>query len=340
MVYIKTAILYLSYLSRKFVNAGDGCDGNQRHCICYNDIGECYSENSPWGQTSQRPIRALPDSPSKISPEFHLFTLSNKNDYRQLFKNGDVPVELDTSKRTVFVVHGFLSDGEDKGWMGEIKNSILEKHDYNLVLVDWHKGANVGVFNLDYPKASQNTRVVGDMLAQLIQYFDIDPKNTHCIGHSLGAHVCGYAGKVDKLDRISGMDPAGPYFENTPDYVRLDSNDADFVDNIHTDGEPLISAGFGMLQAIGDADFYPNGGKDQPGCRNYSGCSHGRSHELYLDSIKTSGSRDDGCYGTICDTYDHYLHGLCGLNSQSKMGWESDLIRTDGSFYLETNKQV
>ena len=40
---------------------------------------------------------------------------------------------------------------------------------------------------------------------------------THGIGHSLGAHVMGNIynfGKV-KLNRISGMDPAGPCFEDS-----------------------------------------------------------------------------------------------------------------------------
>lgn len=117
----------------------------------------------------------------------------------------------------------------------------------------------------------------------------------HITGHSLGAHTAGYAGEwlitniSAKLGRItgtlldcvwrhangpqsttiyfhSGMDAAGPYFENTPATVRLDPSDAAFVDGIHTNGDKLRSLGWGISEPVGDVDFYPNGGVYQPGC--------------------------------------------------------------------------
>jgi hypothetical protein len=84
--------------------------------------------------------------------------------------------------------------------------------------------------------------------------------NVHCIGHSLGAHVCGYTGKIFKLKRISGLDPAGPRFGWSSPSERLDKSDAEFVDVIHTDGN------LGLQKSIGHMDFYPNGGKAQPNC--------------------------------------------------------------------------
>ena len=47
------------------------------------------------------------------------------------------------------------------------------------------------------------------------------------------------------------MDPA----------VRLDATDAEYVDVIHTASRFVASH-----QLVGHADFFPNGGMDQPGC--------------------------------------------------------------------------
>lgn len=89
----------------------------------------------------------------------------------------------------------------------------------------------------------------------------------HVIGHSLGSHIAGYAGeRVKNLGRITGLDPAGPYYENTPPEVRLDPTDAVFVDVIHSDGTANLLLGLGLMQPLGHVDFYPNGGKDQPKC--------------------------------------------------------------------------
>ena len=38
---------------------------------------------------------------------------------------------------------------------------------------------------------------------------------------------------------LSGLDPAGPEFEECEDYCKLDSSDSNFVDVIHTNGGVL-----------------------------------------------------------------------------------------------------
>ena len=55
------------------------------------------------------------------------------------------------------------------------------------------------------------------------------------IGHSLGAHVCGFFGKnIKGLDCIIGLDPAGPIFGQNSNSNRLSRNDAKIVHVIHT----------------------------------------------------------------------------------------------------------
>merc|ERR1711937_837727 len=130
------------------VLAGDGCRDNNKHCVCYEEAGgECYSEKSPWGATHQRPIRTLPDSPKQIATKFQLFTQSNKDKFVLLENEGEIPRELDISKRTVFITHGFISSSTKK-FMPAMKDKILAHYDYNVVLIDWKNGANVGNFNL------------------------------------------------------------------------------------------------------------------------------------------------------------------------------------------------
>jgi len=53
---------------------------------------------------------------------------------------------------------------------------------------------------------------------------------------------------VPGLGRITGLDPAEPYFQGTPPIVRLDPTDAKFVDVIHTDGASIFLLGkFGVI---------------------------------------------------------------------------------------------
>merc|ERR1712226_273828 len=135
------------------------------------------------------------------------------------------------------------------------------------------------------------------------------------------------------------MDPAGPYFENQDEKVRLDRADASYVDSVHTDGKALYEAGFGMLQAISTTDFYPNKGVDQPGCRTIAlGCSHGRSHEYYLSSITASCVME----GHTCSDYDSWSSGSCNScssNKCSEMGWNADKNTKHQSYYLDTTSR-
>jgi len=69
------------------------------------------------------------------------------------------------------------------------------------------------------------------------------------IGHSLGAHVSGFAGKNVKngqVRTIIGLDPALPLYSFDSPNKRLNSNDAYYVESIQTNGGTL-----GFLKPIG-----------------------------------------------------------------------------------------
>ncbi|GFR28891.1 hypothetical protein TNCT_542861, partial [Trichonephila clavata] len=53
--------------------------------------------------------------------------------------------------------------------------------------------------------------------------------------------IAGYAGeRLPNLGRITGLDPAGPYFRNVANNVKLDTSDATFVDVIHSNPSAVI----------------------------------------------------------------------------------------------------
>ena len=218
----------------------------------------------------------------------------------------------------------------------------------NVVYLDWTKGARAGLFGVGYQKSAANTRLVGVQLGHFIEFlcrsFNLNVESFHLIGHSLGAHIAGYTGKYifqkfyTKIGRISATDPAGPLFQNTPTVMHLTKDDATYVDCIHTDGDelwPIPVTGFGTMEQFGHVDFYPNGGRKQPGCwngkhpdPNQSGldCSHNRACFLFADTIVPKVECDTPNYtGFECDSYESFLNGKCYSYFVSQMGYYSNL---------------
>ena len=76
-------------------------------------------------------------------------------------------------------------------------------------------------------------------MSLLIENYDV-LDNIHLVGHSLGAHVVGFCAKklqetgVGKIKRLTGLDPAFPFFELAGVHGRLDKSDAELVQIVHT----------------------------------------------------------------------------------------------------------
>ena len=170
------------------------------------------------------------------------------------------------------MVHGFLKSLSNSKWMHKLADQLMSTDSVSsqnktraVLLVGWGHGSGALPFRdpLYYYQAAANTRYMGVSVARVLFSFmdklsiltnhPNHPMVFHCIGHSLGAHICGFAGQTLKtishivLNRISGLDPAGPMFAvdvpypfnwlNIAPQARLNKDDAEFVDVIHTDGK-------------------------------------------------------------------------------------------------------
>ncbi|XP_062435710.1 pancreatic triacylglycerol lipase-like [Rhea pennata] len=295
--------------------------------VCYERLG-CFSDDIPWSGTVERPIHKLPWNPEKISTRFLLYTKENPDNFQEISAVDASTIEqsnFNAGRITRFIIHGFTDKGEEN-WLSDMCKRMFTVEDVNCICIDWKKGSRC-----QYTQASNNIRVVGAEIAYFVnvlrEKFGYSPANVHLIGHSLGAHAAGEAGRrMPEIGRITGLDPAQPYFQGTPIEVRLDKSDAKFVDVIHTDSAPTIpNLGFGMSSAIGHLDFYPNGGEQMPGCgknpisqvvdldgiwegtRDFVACNHLRSYKYYSESIISP----DGFLGYPCASYDVFETETC-----------------------------
>ncbi|XP_020008791.2 pancreatic triacylglycerol lipase [Castor canadensis] len=328
--------------------------------VCYERLG-CFSDDAPWAGIIERPLKILPWSPSDVNTRFLLYTNENQDNYQTITADASNirSSNFQTNRMTRFIIHGFIDKGEEN-WLADMCKNLFKVESVNCICVDWKGGSRTG-----YTQASQNTRIVGAEVAYLVDFlqsqFEYSPSNVHLIGHSLGSHIAGEAGRRTEgaIGRITGLDPAEPCFEGTPELIRLDPSDAQFVDVIHTDAAPIIpNLGFGMSQISGHLDFFPNGGLEMPGCqknilsqivdidgiwegtRDFAACNHLRSYKYYIDSIVNP----TGFAGFSCSSYSVFSANKCfpcASEGCPQMGHYADRYpgktRAEGqTFYLNT----
>ncbi|XP_033761210.1 inactive pancreatic lipase-related protein 1-like [Pecten maximus] len=335
-----------------FVVSVAGRDAQTRDTECLPEFG-CFSSHG---------LVPVPQEPSQVNTHMKLFTrahslspIVNFDVDHYSSQVGSFASVFDASKDTKVVIHGYLNSGSDS-WVVQMTSELLKKGDFNVIVVDWQSGSKQA-----YGHAVGNTYLVGAEVAKVLAYLhdnrSLHYDKVHIIGHSLGAQIAGHIGyRVKGIARISGLDPAEPDFRGQPADQRLDASDATFVDIIHTDGSAFIGvSGYGMMDAIGHVDFYPNGGQHQPGCNekpltsaianilhgSVSGaasslsCSHSRAVSLFIESINSP------CkfYAHVCASSSQFDNGAClacPSGGCPVMGYEAYRTSQRGSFYLST----
>jgi len=310
-----------------------------KEICCSSDI--CYNDNPPFNGLP------LPVCGEDIKPKMTLYTREDKVTGKPISRSS-LPEDFNTERQTMFFVHGWLGS-DNNNWLEDMKDDALIEGDYNVVLVGWQSSS----LQLWYPQSASDTRSVGTeigLVAASMVNRGLDRSLLYCSGHSLGSHVCGHAGQRIKFGRITGMDPAGPLFENRDWACGLNPSCADVVDVMHTNGQASIVMNLGTMKPLGHVDFYPNGGGHQPECildpRKYDeyeeadsvvdlmpACSHFRAVLYFLESIRTP------CFNArqLC-TDPSDLPGSCSSSAipLQTMGFHSGSYSGRGIYYLTT----
>ncbi|XP_032144278.1 lipoprotein lipase [Sapajus apella] len=265
------------------------------------------------------------------------------------------------SSKTFMVIHGWTVTGMYESWVPKLVAALYKREpDSNVIVVDWLSRAQQ-----HYPVSAGYTKLVGQDVARFINWmeeeFNYPLDNVHLLGYSLGAHAAGIAGSLTnkKVNRITGLDPAGPNFEYAEAPSRLSPDDADFVDVLHTFTRGSPGRSIGIQKPVGHVDIYPNGGTFQPGCNigeairviaerglgdvdQLVKCSHERSIHLFIDSLL---NEENPSKAYRCSSKEAFEKGLClscRKNRCNNLGYEINKVRAKRSskMYLKTRSQM
>ncbi|XP_072939207.1 phospholipase A1-like [Epargyreus clarus] len=218
------------------------------------------------------------------------------------------------TRKNVLIIHGFNGTAT-KTPMTFLRDAYISRKDYNVFMVDWSILTRFPC----YLSSLSNMRLAAQCTAQLYSHITQAgalAKMITCVGHSLGAHICGMLSKhlTEKQYKIVGLDPARPLVADFGSSVfRLGRDDAHVVQVLHT------NAGFlGESGLVGHADFCINGGRLQPGCKGHmmriSRCSHFMSSCYFAASVR----RRLRLVGVPCDTSCPKEGGRWGIRSDRR----------------------
>lgn len=316
-----------------------------------------------------------------------LFVFNKKEDKEHAFRiyaDDDISgsmieeAQFDANQMTYIFVHGWLGGIQNELWLSAAKNAALGSDDLsgwddnskdgshtfkpNSIIVDWSEFAQGSLYS-----ATQNSfkvsRRLGRLLEQLANVGGLKPELMHCMGHSIGTHICGQAARYAfpaqprpanssapltqrRFGRITGLDPGGFCYElgirNETTYLGLKPSDALLVDAYYSNRSP-----FGNRYQVAHYNVRLNNGFFQQPCsvwRNpevatlyfraavrFSLGNVGHNDILTCDHyFATRFAHQDpdasGCsyMAYACDSYRNFVRGKCGLCTATSQCYEMD----------------
>ncbi|KAF6210801.1 hypothetical protein GE061_013912 [Apolygus lucorum] len=298
------------------------CEGTvQEHCVKYDTIVDeldlyLYSNGESGAPPFQLNINKIDEAMAKYS-------------------------SFEPSKKLVIITHGFTSSYKIT-WVQRATNALLGQN-ANVITTQYGSKADYILLannNGLIPLAEAVGRHIGALIDQLITK-GWNGSQIHLVGHSLGGHISGIAGKYVKaknvsLGRITALDPVGRVFDLLEPERRLSFDDADFTDCIFTDAGHI-----GQRFPTCAANYYANCyGKTQPfqtRSRLFaSPVAHSKVSELFVESLHSNhvfqAKKCDG--GIPCK--DVTPDRCVDLNGTIKMGYPAS-PEYKGFFFTKTN---
>ncbi|XP_026315668.1 lipase member H-B-like isoform X2 [Hyposmocoma kahamanoa] len=224
-----------------------------------------------------------------FSSSYILYTKTNHKFGQSLVATPDSvkPLTINSGTICAVIVHGYGGKGTDSMSL-VLRDAFLGSGNTNVIVVDWTVAAGSNMASEAVPAIADN---VAELLKLMVISNKISKTKLHLVGFDLGAHVVGNVGRIFQgVARITALNPYGAD-EWMLSNNHLRATDARYVEVIHTEVSQI-----GLPVAVGDVDFFPQGGVRQPGCQDLD-CSHNRAWKLFAASL-THG----GLIGHRCET--------------------------------------
>ncbi|XP_041978264.1 pancreatic triacylglycerol lipase-like [Aricia agestis] len=249
---------------------------------------------------------------------------------------------LDTTRKLIVFVPGYKSH-ISRSAAEIVRTAFKDIPNIYLMILDHSEyTSSKGGRIKSYERAVLHAYYIGRALGNLLVEFrskGILPANMQLLGHSLGAHMIGYAAETytdrtgETISRLTGIDPAGPCFSNDFIENQLRKGLADYVEVYHCN-----AGGLGSTSVLADTDFFINNGRVQRECSTWldisdsAKCSHKACLKYWAETV----NNPKYYLAWACDSYEDFSGGKCSGNKVTIGGYSNPGNET-GVFYISTD---